>query len=119
MLKAHMSDELTEETLGRRIRLARTESSLTQQQLAMAIGSDQSTVSRLESGKDVSSLLLTRIARATGKELNFFLRSEVTAPPDYFRLRKGDASAPGMVSALEDISTLIEDYERLERLPRL
>ena len=82
MLKVHMPEDLTEETLGRRIRTARLDGGLTQQELAQAISADQPAISRLEAGKDVSTLLLTRIARATGKDLDFFLRPTPLARAD-------------------------------------
>lgn len=110
-----MPEEPAEEELGRRIRLARTESNLTQQKLAAAIGADQSVVSRLETGRDVSTLMLTRIAKATGKDLDFFLREEVIAETDVF-LRRGDATEPAIRYAVEDMRRLIEDFERLERM---
>ncbi len=117
MLRGHMLGEPTEEELGRRIRLARTESNLTQQKLAAAIGVDQSVVSRLETGRDVSTLMLTRIAKATGKDVDFFLRAEAMAETDVF-LRRGDATEPAIREAVEDMRKLIEDSERLERLAR-
>lgn len=88
MLQVHMPEALTEEELGRRVRLARADSGLTQQELAEAIGADQSAVSRLEAGRDISTLLLTRIARATGKDVDYFLRSDAMASADVF-LRRG------------------------------
>jgi transcriptional regulator with XRE-family HTH domain len=115
MLKAHMPENLTEEALGRRIRTARVDGKLTQQELAAAIGADQPTVSRLEAGKDVSTLVLTRIARATGKDVDFFLRPDAIAEAEYF-MRDGEATEPGMVRAIDEMGKLIEDYEFLTRL---
>jgi transcriptional regulator with XRE-family HTH domain len=112
-----MAGEPTEEELGRRIRVARTDSNLSQQRLAEAIGSDQSVISRLEAGKDVSTFLLARIAKVTGKDIGFFLAAEVTSETDVF-LRRGDATEPGIVGAVEDMRRLIEDHERLAGLPR-
>lgn len=115
MLDSHMTEELTEEALGRRIRMARVDSNLTQAQLAAELRIDQSAVSRLEAGKDVSTLLLTKIAKATGKEIDFFLRSEPIAEAERF-LRRGDATEPGIARAVDEMGKLVEDYEFLERL---
>src|SRR5438045_3111443 len=71
---------LTEELLGRRVRAARKAAGLKQEDLAARIGVDQPTISRFEQGRDIGSILLTRIAAATNQDLQFFLRSEPTAP---------------------------------------
>ena len=110
-----MPENLTEDALGRRIRTARLDSGLTQLELAEAIGSDQPRVSRLEAGKDVSSVVLTQIARATGKDVDFFLRPIAIAEAEYL-MRDGDATEPGLVRAIDQMGKLIADYEFLARL---
>lgn len=70
-----MADELST-----RIRLAREGASLTQEQIAAALGVVVSTYVRLETGrtKRVSAETLRRIGELTGKPLSYFFE-EVTA----------------------------------------
>lgn len=65
-----------QEEIGRRIRQARDEADLTQQQLADRIGIETGqTISRYERGEtEVSTKRLRRIAEATGKPLSFFIQ---------------------------------------------
>lgn len=106
---------ITEEALGERVRAARAEADLTQVALAQAIGVDQPTVSRLEAGKDFSSLLLKRIATVTGRDLDYFLRSEDADEAEVF-LRAGDAQGPAVKAAIADLGEFVRDYEFLLEL---
>lgn len=106
---------LTEETLGQRVRAARQEAGLTQDELARAIGVEQPTISRLEKGKDISSILLTKLASATQKTVDFFLRDEPLATIEVF-LKIGQADGPGVRDAMQRMVDLVEDYEFLRSL---
>ena len=103
---------LTEAVLGQRLRRAREEAGLTQESLAALIEIDQSSISRMEAGRDVSSLLLTRIAKVTGKDMDYFLRMSVMAEPSYF-LRRGEATPDTVVRAVDQMTRLVSDFEFL------
>jgi DNA-binding XRE family transcriptional regulator len=54
---------------------ARTSQSITQEELALRVGTQKSNISRLESGKYNPSLdFLTKVARSLGKEIQIILR---------------------------------------------
>ena len=106
---------ITEDALGVRVRAARVGADMTQAALAEAIGVDQPTVSRLEAGKDFSSLLLKQIAAATGRDLGYFFRNDDAADPEVF-LRADDAQAPAVKAAIADLSEFVRDYEFLLEL---
>lgn len=66
--------------IGRRIRQAREDADLTQQQLADRIGIQTAqSISRYERGEtEVSTKRLRKIAEATGRDLDFFIQEEHT-----------------------------------------
>jgi transcriptional regulator with XRE-family HTH domain len=69
------------DALSDRIREAREDAGLTQEQIAPLLGVTLATVSRYERGigkRGISVAMLARIAQVTGKPLSFFL-SEVAA----------------------------------------
>lgn len=103
---------LTVEVLGRRINQARVGASLTQKRLGELIGTDQSAVSRLERGRDIRSLLLAKIAEATGKNLDFFLRPDHSgATAELYRMVEG--MGPEARQAVGIMVEFAEDYEFL------
>lgn len=104
---------LNEEILSSRVRQARKDAKLTQEELAGRIGADQSTVSRVETGRDVGTILLTKIGEATGKSLDFFLRPE---EPIAGVLFKYGAAPHTLDVAARKMLELVEDYELLEQL---
>ncbi|HHY08415.1 MAG TPA: helix-turn-helix transcriptional regulator [Corynebacteriales bacterium] len=54
---------------------ARTSQSITQEELALRVGTQKSNISRLESGKYNPSLdFMTKVARSLGKEIQIILR---------------------------------------------
>ena len=60
--------------LGKRIKLARVERDMTQDQLAEAIKAKQKSISRYETGLSIPSLeTLEKIARALKKTFGYFL----------------------------------------------
>jgi transcriptional regulator with XRE-family HTH domain len=59
--------------LGKKIKLARIEHDMTQDQLASAIGAMQKSISRYETGVSLPSLdMLERIAKALKKPFGYF-----------------------------------------------
>jgi transcriptional regulator with XRE-family HTH domain len=86
---------------------------MSQQTLAELIGVDQPTISRIESGRDVSSIMLARIAQVTGQDFDFFLRAESMADMDALLLRDGGAEAPAIERAVAQLSRFVRDYEFL------
>ncbi len=63
--------------LGKKIRLARIEHDMTQNQLASSIGAMQKSISRYETGMSVPSLnMLERIAKVLKKPFRYFLDEE-------------------------------------------
>jgi len=105
---------LTEEILGTRVRHAREGAGLTQAELAKKIGVDQPMVSRFEKGRDIGSILLTKIAEVTGQELDFFLKPE--QPIAGVLWKKGAATLEALDEAQRQMLSLIEDYESVRRL---
>src|SRR5207248_1253472 len=104
---------LTEELLGRRVRAARKAAGLKQEELAQRVGVDQTMVSRFEHGRDIGSILLTKIAQVTGKDLDFFLRAEVQAPVLF---KRGNATVKDLNEHAQRMLDIVEDYEFLKSL---
>lgn len=113
----HISTQasLTAEQLGQRIRQARQLAGMSQAQLAEALGCDQSTVSRLEDGRGLTSDLLTRIAAATNQSIDFFIAPEL---PLAVLLRAQDHDGIDTTEAVRAFSRFVSDYEFLLGLPR-
>jgi len=106
---------LTAEQLGHRIRQARQLAGLSQGQLAQVLACDQSTISRLEDGRGLTSDLLARIAAATNQQVDFFLRAEL---PLAVLLRAENRSDPSTAEAVQAFSRFVADYEFLLSLER-
>lgn len=85
---------------------------LSQQEMARAIGVDQPAVSRIEAGRDVSSILLAKIADATSQEFDFFLRNDDTTDAVAF-LRDGGADSQAVERAIAQLTRFVHDYEFL------
>jgi transcriptional regulator with XRE-family HTH domain len=105
---------LTEELLGQRVRAARIAAGLKQEELAQHIGVDQPTISRFEKGRDIGSILLTKIAEATGKDLQFFVRPEFT--PSGVLFKRGSATLENLNEYERRMLEIVEDYEFLRSL---
>lgn len=69
------------ETVGSRIRQARTETGLTREQLAPHVGVTLRTLARWENDEtpNIPATKLALLARVTGKPLSYFINSEVAA----------------------------------------
>ena len=96
--------------LGGRIERARQLARMSQADLARRLECDQSTISRLEAGRGITSNLLSRIAEATGQNLDFFLRPEL---PVELLLRTSDPLSATTSEAVAAFGRFISDYEFL------
>lgn len=90
-------------TIGERIRALRKGASLTQPELAKAIGISQSTLSDIENGAGFSAEILMGLADTLG------------AAPDFIMRGPKQAASPALKKALKDAETL-NDEERLQLL---
>lgn len=103
------------EELGLRIRRAREQAELTQTQLATAIRWDQTALSRVErGGREVTSLMLARIAQATAKPLTYFLTPAPSA--DGVLLRAPEGAGTGTVAAVDFLRRVLDDYDFLRQI---
>ncbi|HEX9375994.1 MAG TPA: helix-turn-helix transcriptional regulator [Actinomycetota bacterium] len=76
-------------SIGREVGRLRREAGLTQAALAERIGTTQSAVSRLESGRVVPSLpLLAKVARATGRPIRLVIEPSDSLPGRVQRRRR-------------------------------
>jgi transcriptional regulator with XRE-family HTH domain len=101
---------LGQEEIGRRIKEAREDLSLSQRELAERIGlADAQSISRYERGEtEVPAKRLRRIAEATGKDMSFFvmeIRGEAIPASDLQALRE----------AMEHVETAVDEILRLLR----
>ncbi|MFL5796613.1 MAG: helix-turn-helix transcriptional regulator [Actinomycetota bacterium] len=77
------------ERIGRQVAQARRDAGLTQAELAERMGTTQSAVSRLESGRSVPSLpVLQKVARATGRPIEIVVEPEGQLPTRAERRRR-------------------------------
>jgi transcriptional regulator with XRE-family HTH domain len=106
--------DVTNELLGQRVRAARQAAGLSQERFAHELGISQATVSRIEQGRDVTSMLLTRIARLTNKNLDYFLAPELTDMAVSFRAP--DQASEETTGAVAKAMQLIQNYEFLLQL---
>jgi len=69
-----MARELTQQILGARIRSAREDAKLTQEQLAELADMDQSAISKIEKGiRSLDTFGLLRIAKSVGRPVTWLL----------------------------------------------
>ncbi len=69
-----LKNEIDRQTLGKRIKLARKESNLTQEKLATKLNTTHSVISAYEAGKtNIPTLFIIEIAKITNKSLNWLL----------------------------------------------
>jgi transcriptional regulator with XRE-family HTH domain len=103
------------EELGLRIRRAREQAGLTQTQLATTIRWEQTALSRVETGgREVTSLLLARIAEATAKPLGYFLTPAPSA--DGVLLRAPEGAGTGTLEAVDFLRAILDDYDFLRHI---
>lgn len=102
-----------QEEIGRRIKQARDDADLTQQELADRIGVQTAqSISRYERGQtEVSTKRLRKIAEATGKELDYFVQ---LLPEE-----ASDQVTPSELAALRaEVEEVREGVARVEALLR-
>jgi transcriptional regulator with XRE-family HTH domain len=101
--------------IGRRIKAARVDAGFdSQEALGEAAGVSQATISRVEQGEPVSTLVLHRIATVTGKRLDYFL-----SPIGHqvaVQLRAPQGAPEAVASAVEFAVQLLRDYRFLREL---
>jgi Zn-dependent peptidase ImmA (M78 family)/transcriptional regulator with XRE-family HTH domain len=97
--------------LGRRIAAGREDASLTQAELAEAVGLERSAVTKIEAGtRKVSATELVAIATALGRRIDWF----VTEPPPAVLSRRRDPTLGGTSRALDlEIEKLARDVSFL------
>lgn len=95
--------------IGDRIRQARTEAGLTQDQLADLVGVGMRQIQYYESGESDPYRKLRQIAEATGKPIDWLLRGDEATEPD------GESVAARLLAVEEQLRALRQELER--RLP--
>lgn len=93
---------VTAESLGHRIAEARARASLTQSDLAAAVGVDRSSVAKIESGiRRVTALELARIAQSVGVRIESLLSEPVPAVVSHRNLTDPGAPSPRIDAEVE------------------
>jgi Zn-dependent peptidase ImmA (M78 family)/transcriptional regulator with XRE-family HTH domain len=111
----------TRESIGARIRLAREQSGIRQEDVAARLGIPRPSVSELEAGRrDVSSLELVALGQLFSKPVQWFVAGDERFEPDAwdpanFHLRGGELTAEDRTALLRFASRCYE-YAALERL---
>ncbi|KAF0246854.1 MAG: hypothetical protein FD180_384 [Planctomycetota bacterium] len=111
---------ITEAELARRLRDARENCALTQQQAADALEIGRTAVAELEAGRrSVTSLELVRLARLYGRSLQEFVRDEAFHEDPVvalFRATPGVADDAHMSAGLRECLNLCREVSRLEEM---
>lgn len=111
---------ITQQELGRRLRIAREASSLTQDLVGEQIDLSRSAVAQIELGnRAVSSLELDRFARLYGRDIRDFLAPEFAEDNSLlalFRANQDLTDKEGAADALRHCLSLGRDLTGLERL---
>jgi Zn-dependent peptidase ImmA (M78 family)/DNA-binding XRE family transcriptional regulator len=105
--------------IGERIRSARVDLRLTQDQLAELVHLPRPSISNIESGnRAVDSMELVQIARTLKKPISFFLELPIEQIQDepLTVLYRSDEISEADKSAVDDFITLSKDYSSLEKL---
>lgn len=115
MLSAHIEGGTMEKEIGRRVRLLRNESGVSQAQLGEVLGLDQTAVSKIESGKRAMTarelMLVAQFCGVTTSRL-------IDAEPATVALRAGDAGRENVGDGVQEFQQLIEIYFGLEAMVR-
>lgn len=113
---------VTKEELGRRLKAARENVGLTQEQVAEALGLSRGAIAQLEAGlRFPNSLQLARLAEFYGREVGEFLQAEFQADREdalaaLFRADATLAAEPDRAHAVRECATLCREYTALEEL---
>lgn len=99
--------------VGQKINTARREAGITQRELGEQLGYSPMGVSHFENGiREVKISDLKRIASFLGKELSFFLPSEITATLETTHFRSSKVGDPGAVQeSLKSFDTYLDSLE--------
>jgi Zn-dependent peptidase ImmA (M78 family)/transcriptional regulator with XRE-family HTH domain len=110
---------ITQEELGRRLRLAREALSLTQDKVGEHLGLSRSAVAQMELGnRAVSSLELDRLARLFGRDIREFVADDFSgenALAALFRANEDIAGRPATAEALRHCVSVARELTNLER----
>lgn len=94
-------------SIGERIKLARKNAHMTQQDLAEAVGVAKSTIAGYEIGvREPDSIRIYRIAKALGVSGDYLLDIEIEPAPDYI-------PSPEALKVAKDFDALTEEGKRL------
>lgn len=112
---------ITKEELGNRLKLARENIGLTQDQVASEVGVSRGFIAQIEIGvKAPNSLQLARLAELYGREIGDFLRADFSAERDalavLFRADAQLAQDPVRAQAVRESAILCREYANLEAL---
>ena len=111
---------LTQQELGRRLRVARDACGMTQEAVAERLGVSRSTVAQMELGnRAVTSLELDRLASLYGRELGQFLAEEFSEDDALVALFRAHPEVVGhgqVVDAMRTCAALGREVTHLERL---
>jgi transcriptional regulator with XRE-family HTH domain len=115
-----MRNTVTQQELGRRIRAAREQSRMTQDEVASRLGVSRSAVVQMEAGnRSVSSLELDRLAYLFGRDMREFVADafeEADTLGALFRAQPDVADQPEVVEKLRERMALGRELTNLERM---
>lgn len=94
-----MTDNVSDDSVGGRIRLVRTKRGWTLEQLADKAGISKSFLSEVERGSDIGGERLLRVADALGASLDYLMRG---VPPE-------DESRPSSVEIPAEVDALAQE----------
>jgi Zn-dependent peptidase ImmA (M78 family)/transcriptional regulator with XRE-family HTH domain len=111
---------VTQQELGRRIRAAREDCGLTQEQLGEAVGLSRVTITQIEAGaRAVSSLELDRLAFAVGRDIRAFFTDEFVEHDALAALFRSDpqfTEQAELLQTLQESLALGHEVTNLEQL---
>jgi len=114
---------VTQQELGQRIRVAREECGLTQEQLGQAVGVSRAAITQIEGGaRAVSSLELDKLAFAVGRDIRVFFAEEFVEGDALAALFRSDpqfAEQAELMRALQESLALGREVTNLEQLLKI
>ena len=106
--------------IGERIKIARTERGLSQEELSKLVNIQRPAISQIESGKRaVDSVELLRIAKTLNKPLTYFLEEEIQEEKQFSILFRADEISQKDRSTVEKFHDLCLKYSELENILNL
>lgn len=113
---------MTKEELGRRLKIARENADLTQEEVAQELGISRGALAQIEGGmRPPNSLQLAKLAELYGREVGDFLKADFSetgrdALTTLFRADSQMAKAPACAKAVRECAVLCREYANLEAL---